>query len=394
MSPPEIGLPEALERAASALAGDADDIRPANGDPFQLANLLDDEAAGRVLRWLLANEPSAGAKLATEWAEDPEGAGRHVLGLDLDALPKPARKALRRVLHRLRSQGLDVPTPEPKPVVAKLPSVEDKLEEASLSPIDPRGTRVAYLALDHPSGGVRLFEVVFDDVNGIVGFEVYTSGRSRVRRFLKAFEKGGKLTAVTATPDAIRALVARALAVHPADRPLPKGFSEFRSRLVTAADGVETPGEEVRKALEPAAADEALAQGAVWVAAGTVGPWPPDIETVRGFADRISERADALGTATADEREAELNALLDEGVVTLFDDAHRACTALRFDETAYVFWKGGREEDARIALALADAFRAGEAANPLARAMLQVLLAPVLEKLRAEADETPTAESD
>jgi hypothetical protein len=394
MSPPEIGLPEALERAASALAGDADDIRPANGDPFQLANLLDDEAAGRVLRWLLANEPAAGAELATQWAEDPEGAGRHVLGLDLDALPKPARKALRRVLHRLRSQGLELPKPEPKPVVAKLPSVEDRLEQASLSPIDPRGSRVAYLALDHPSGGVRLFEVVFDDVNGIVGFEVYTSGRSKVRRFLKAFEKGGKLTAVTATPDAIRALVARALAVHPSDRPLPKGFSEFRSRLAVPADGIETPGEEARRALEPADADAALAQGAVWVAAGTVGPWPPSIERVRAFADRISERADALGIATPDEREAEVNTLLDEGIVTLFDDAHRACTALRFDETAYVFWKGGREDDARIALALADSFRSGEAANPLARAMLQVLLSPVLEKLRAEADDSAPAESD
>ena len=33
MTPPDVGLPEALERAASALEADADAIRPANGDP-------------------------------------------------------------------------------------------------------------------------------------------------------------------------------------------------------------------------------------------------------------------------------------------------------------------------------------------------------------------------
>ena len=41
----EVGLPEALERAASALEADADAIRPANGDPFQLLGLLDHDFA-------------------------------------------------------------------------------------------------------------------------------------------------------------------------------------------------------------------------------------------------------------------------------------------------------------------------------------------------------------
>ena len=260
--------------------------------------------------------------------------------------------------------------------------------------MDPRGSRVAYLAIDHPAGGVRLFELVFDEQAGILGFEVYSTGRSRVRRFLKAFGKGGGLTAVSAAPDAIRALVARALASHPADRALPKGFSEFRSRLAVPADGARTPGEEAREALESAPAEAALERGEAWVRAGTIGPWPPDIEAVRRFADRIAERADALASASPDERESEAGALLDEGVVTLFDDAHRECTARRCDETAYVFWKGGREEDARTALALADAFRGGEAANPLARAMLEVLLAPALDKLRAGPEEPAPADAD
>jgi hypothetical protein len=51
----QIGLPEALERAASALPGAADAIRPANGDPDQLARTLGAEDASAGLAWLLEN---------------------------------------------------------------------------------------------------------------------------------------------------------------------------------------------------------------------------------------------------------------------------------------------------------------------------------------------------
>ena len=84
MSALEIGLPEALERAATALPGAADMIRPANGDPGQLARTLGAEDAGAVLAWLLENEPGAGEELALAWGEDPTTA-RPVLGLTPEA---------------------------------------------------------------------------------------------------------------------------------------------------------------------------------------------------------------------------------------------------------------------------------------------------------------------
>ena len=70
MSQPEdIGLPEALERAAAALPADADTIRPANGDPFALLSLLDGEASKRVLEWLLTHEPIAGGEIVNAWTD-------------------------------------------------------------------------------------------------------------------------------------------------------------------------------------------------------------------------------------------------------------------------------------------------------------------------------------
>ena len=108
-----VGLPEALERAASALPADADAIRPANGDPARLLELLDAEAAARVLRWLLTNEPADGAELAGAWAEDPEAGLAALLRVTEERLPKAGRKALRRAHHRLRSRGVELPEAEP-----------------------------------------------------------------------------------------------------------------------------------------------------------------------------------------------------------------------------------------------------------------------------------------
>ena len=50
-----MSLADVLEGAASALPDHADSIRPANGDPFQLLELLGAEAGRCVLEWVLAN---------------------------------------------------------------------------------------------------------------------------------------------------------------------------------------------------------------------------------------------------------------------------------------------------------------------------------------------------
>jgi hypothetical protein len=388
MSAAAVGLAEALERAASALPDDADAIRPANGDPVQLFRALDEQASRRVLAWLLQNEPSAGEELATEWAEDAEGAGRVVLGIDLEDLPKVARKALRRVLHRLRSQGVAVPEPARPAMVATLPPVDDSLREGRVSGLDPRGARVVYLAVDHPGGGVRLFEAVIDELHGVLDFEVYNTGRSRVRKLFKELSQEGPRQHAETPPGAVHALLSRAAAAQPAQRPLPRGFREWRSRLTEPGDDPRTPGELARDALGGQAVerDAALAQVKKWVEAGSLGPWPPAPERAREAANAIAEASKGVVVVSAAARREQVERALDEAAEKLFDEAFRECTARRFEESAYVLWKGGREDDARMSLATATVFREAPVAdNPVARAMLEAVFAPLLAEARAEA---------
>jgi hypothetical protein len=381
-----VGLPEALERAASALPGDADAIRPANGDPAALLRVLDPDASVRVLGWLLRFEPEAGAELADAWAEEADAASGPLPRLQTEELPKAGRKALSRALHRLRSRGVEIAGAPPAAVVAKLPPIEAGLEAAFVSAVDPRGSRIAYLVESNPAGGVRLFELVLDEERGIVEFEVYATGRSKARQFLRDLRGRERFPGVEAPAESVRALVQRIAERQPASRPLPRGFIEFRARVAEPAEGARTPGALAREALGGGAGQPALGQAAELVRNHQIGPWPTAGPALEKLAERIGELAKSPLVISPAARREQGQSLLAEAQAEIFAEPLGALTAQRFEESAYVLWKLGREQDARACLAAADAFLAGAPAeNPIARALLEAVLAPLIAGLEEQA---------
>jgi hypothetical protein len=390
MSTEAIGLPEALERAAVALPAQAEAIRPANGDPLRLRQLLDVPAAARVLSWLLQHELEAGAELAASWADDPATGAEPLQRVDAAALSKPARKALRRALHQLRSRGVSVAEAPKEQRVATLPPLDDAVDAAMVTPLDAWGARAVYLATSHPSGGVRLFELVLDDLRGVLEFEVYSSGRSKVRKFLRDFERRERFAAVAAPTDAVRALIARAVAQQPAERPLPRGFSEWRSRITECPEDTSTPGEIARAALDvPEAEVPQLVERAVaLVSSKALGPWPPPAEATREVAQKIADIGRGLIIVSGLQRREQVRRCVDEALDDLYAPPFAALTARRWEESAYLFWKERREADARACLAAARAFQTGPpSGNPVARAALELVLAPALEGVEDAADD-------
>ncbi len=374
-----MSLADILEEAASALPEDADSIRPANGDPFQLLAALDGAAAGRVLAWVLGRDAEVGVELALDWA-DAEG-GSEVLGnLDEKALPKAGRKALRRALHRLRSQGVAVTAPAtPGPVVSRLPEIEDDIAAGFVSALDPRGARLVYLVEPNPSGGARLFEVLLDESRGIVDFEIYAASRSKVRKFVRDAVERTRFPAVEATPSAIRALVARVASAHPKSRAFPRQFGEWRSKVAVVGD---TPGDLAAAALPTDGDEDGLARAAELVKKGALGPWGP---APHDLANLAQERLEAQGKLEADEvADAAFWTELAEPVT---GGPQADINTQRLRESAYVLWKLSQDDDARACLCAAEAFASrAPADNPVAVAMVEALLGGALESLRSRDD--------
>jgi hypothetical protein len=378
-----MSLAGALEDAASALPALGDAIRPANGDPLRVLAALRPGDRVAVLTWLFSHAPEAGSELATAWSEQESGI-EAVLGVEDRELAKAGRKALRRVVHGLRARGVAPAPPPPRKVVATLPRVEEGIEAAYVSPIDPSGARVAYLVESAAGSGAHLFEIVLDEERGVVDFSVYPATRGEARRFVRTAlsRQGSPATEVAA--DSLRALVARIAAGQPSDRVLPRAFTEWRSRVSPHAKDAKTPGELVRAEFGQAlpTSGERVVE---LVATGELGPWPAPVPVLRKAAEALQEGQKSRLIVSGAQRRDRGEAALQEALALVFDPARSERTAARLEETAYILWKRGREDDAKACLTAAQGLRAGPVGNqPVARALFEAALGPVLEKLREE----------
>jgi hypothetical protein len=373
-----MSLADALEAAASELPEAADAIRPANGDPERVLEALSAGSAARVVGWLLENRARDAEELVEVWAQSD--AGRQVLAsLGPDSLGKAGRKVLRRVRHRLRSQGVDVPEEAAAATVARLQPVEEELSGAWVTPLDPAGARMGYLLEANPSGGARLFEVIFDDARGVLGVEVYSAGRKKVRELLRSLERRDRMPALPIAPDALRGLVGRALAGQPAEAKPPRALAEWKTKLSQPRDAAELPGDQVVAALGSAAADDDGQAAVALIQAGRIGPWPPPDEVLSPLVERLKAALDSPVVVSGATRREQLEEILSEAAGEIFAGEAAQTAAHRLRESAYAFWKCEDEAAARTCLAAAIRFEAGElAGDPVPRALLEVLLGPLL----------------
>ncbi len=392
-----MSLPECLERAASELSDLADQIRPANGDPRRLLELLSPRDAARVLAWILAKDEAAAEELLEAWGELEEGASV-LIAVPESEIPKAGRKLLRRSLHRLRAQGVAVAEPETRaqvPAARRVGAASDRWQAAHVSAPDFRGTRMGYLVDSHPAGGARLFEIRFDPARGILDFKLYNAGRSKLRGFLKSLVAGTNQRLFEVDHDALCSLVRRASLVQPADRALPTFFVEWRSRLFSeSVEKQATPGERAREALgssADAAGSVAVVEEAI--RSGRIGPWPPATAWV---GERMERAQKAIGELVGDVRASAIAAWLAEVAGELAAEMSSVGLAEQLSEWAWIEWQREDPDRARALLAVSNELLGAQGANvnrALAGARVEALFGPFLESVK-KLEAIKTAEND
>ena len=120
---------------------------------------------------------------------------------------------------------------------------------------------------------------------------------------------------------------------------------------------------------------------------GVLGPWPPERARLETLIHGLQERADSRLILSGTRRRERLDAALEKAEIELYRGAFAHQTATRFRESSFLLWKSGREEDARACLEAARSFSdQAPGGNPVARALLEVALAPLLKSLRESTD--------
>ena len=377
-----MSLPESLERAATELTELADKIRPANGDPHRLLDELAADEAGQLLAWMLDQATDDAVELVEEWGESDAGI-ELLLGVSDAGVSKAGRKLLRKAKHRLRSQGIAVEAAAPPATRVKksVMASGDKWQVAHVSSPDFRGARMGYIVESHPSGGARLFEIRFDEGRGLLDFKIYNAGRSKVRGFLKSLTENSGRRLFEVDRDALRALIWRASQAQPTDRPLPTSYIEWRTRLFSdELERVQTPGDQIRKALGEGDLPSALVALAGEVKAGRLGPWPPQTSWVGDWMDKGRDAVDGL---EGEPRATAIDTWIEDVTNALDADSDQALIGRHLDELAWVKSQEGDEDGAKAMLAVSGALESdAEISKAFTRARVESLFEPYLASLR------------
>ena len=388
-----MSLAESLERAAVACPEDADEIRPANGDPSRLFELLAPEARERVLVWLLANQADQAQELAEAWLEEPEGLST-IASLSAAELPKEGKKVLRRLIHRARSQGNAVGSDQgSESHVARLPHVDESISVGFLSPYDPRGGRLVYVVESNPAGGAQVFEALIDEDRGIVDFQVYRAGRRQVKSFIRDVTHRGRFSATETDAGTVRALIARGAERQAESQKIPASFKEWRGRLQLEERGGQTPGEKVIEALSDEASEDDLSALLEKVKEGEIGPWPPQPAVLEEWVGPIRESFQTSAGESTDEDQ--MADAMKEAIGTCYGGALAQVNAERLAETAYLYWQKGEESLARACLTSAQSLKGdGVDLGPVTGECIRVVTEALVSDLKEQRAQAVAASAD
>jgi hypothetical protein len=324
------------------------------------------EEAGRVL-----------ARLGTDAAEV-------LIRGESRAATKGARKALRRAIHHLRSQGVEIQLTRAERRSPILAESEDA-GEAFVGPFDAHGHRIVLL-LAPARVGIRFYQVLISDEQGVVGAEVREGGRAAARSAVKELRTRSRGALVSAPAAAARELLRRALLLGTVEEN--DQTRAVATQVETAPVDGKTPGELARERLCIAPLGEAVAAAELQrrLEKGEVVPWVLRGEGLQALArelDSVEQSPLVLAEVQKRRRQAEL---IERAGRRLFDDTARERLAARLEETAYLLEGRGDEEGARAAAQVARQVRTepNPLEVPLLRTLLELSLGPARRELQEE----------
>lgn len=371
--------PRAAQHAADASAGGATGLPPEIRVRLDAA-LSESSESDRTEHVVgLAAETPGGllALIDALGAGHDEAAGQVLAALATAAPDKDARKAARRALHRLRSAGVVVAVPVPAEPVPATAGSQDALRpvQTLASTPDGSGSRVLWLLLERPHGGLTMFYFALNDVVGLRDFRHEDTTRRRVDRRLADWDE-------RAEP-------------RPTELPLAYGLSLISEALeLNRESGVPLPRDFVirRQLLGELPPPPITAPIHQHVSRGQIFLLPNLLEESAGLLERERELSDwrfsdqdaapyareyqAIGQSrlllTSEPREARLGRIVDNALDALMTPPLRRAYRRRLEEIAYVFWQSGRDRSARQAVAAAFAIPdAGSLrSHPLLRAII------------------------
>jgi hypothetical protein len=316
-----------------------------------------DEEIFQSLQPLLGKDPEFDGPLADHLAKIPHVKAAKVLQRMLKvSKEKKVRKTIKRSLYRLRGKGVVVEE-EVQPVE----------EESILRPLQtesPKGfgngydtlwDRFLLLVVPHAGRGWRLLLGLVNDTKGLIHFSGEDISRREFRDYYEEVQKSSPTPLVDMKASYVGFLFRQAYQLNlETEGSVPQDYIRFKNEI----DGIK---EEYARPLiysyldagEIGEDERVLERGGDLLKVDLFYSWRIEADDIRPYADDVREAEESKIVLHQSQKEARFQGIYQKALSELFSGERRFVYKRRLEETAYLLFKLGKKEEARLSLAVA-----------------------------------------
>jgi hypothetical protein len=268
---------------------------------------------------------------------------------------KEVRKLIKRSLYRLRSKGIaveEVPAEKKNSVLRPLHTESPKGFGGGF---DFLGQRFLILVIPRLGRGWTVMHGITSDTQGLIDFSGEEMMRKGFRVFFDEIQEKSPFPLIEMEASYVGFLFFQAFHLTlEKERALPQDYLGLKYEIESIKKNYEKPLiYSFLQADEIAGDDRILRRGGELLKADVISSWRIEEDQIRPYADEVWEAEESKIVLSQPQKEARFQGIYQKALSELFTSERRILYQQRLEEMAYIFFKLGREEEAKVSLAVA-----------------------------------------
>jgi len=301
-----------------------------------------------------------GLEIAGEVAEGlaliPDVKVAHLLHRMLEVYnEKRVRKIIKRSLYRLKSRGVVAEEISAGPKGSVLRPLRVEPPRGFGNGYDFSWNRFLILTLPRPGRGWMVLHGLINDTKGLVNFSGGEISRKEFRNFFDEVKKASPTPVVEIEASYAGFLFTEAyrLTLEKGEAP-PPDYLRLKSEIEKIKKEYERPL--IYSFIEESEIDgdeRILRRGGELLKTDLFYGWMIGGEEIKPYADEVWEARESKLVLNQTQKEARFQEIYQRALSALFPEEKRALYQRRMEEMAYLLFRSGREEEAKVSLAVA-----------------------------------------
>jgi hypothetical protein len=316
-----------------------------------------DEEIFQSLQSLLGKDPKFDGHLAESLTTLSDAKTARILQRMLKiSKEKKVQKMIKRSIYRLRSKGISIEEASPKKEASILRPVQAEPPKGMGGGFDSLGQRFLLLVIPHSGRrGGTVMEGVISDTLGLVNFSGEEMTRKGVRIFVEEIQKNSPFPLVEMEASYVGFLFAQAYrSTLERKEAVPQDYLRLKGEIEDVEKEYERPLiYSYLPSDEVAGEDRQLRRGGDLLKVDLFSGWRIEEDLIRRYADEIREAEESKIVLHPTQKEARFQGIYQKALSELFSGERRFLYKGRLEEMAYLLLKLGKEEEARLSLAVA-----------------------------------------